>query len=201
MPKAKDLSQYDFIILIDKSGSMAMPGTSGKPRWTEAQEATYALAAKAATFDEDGLDVIVFGGSHKLYEGVTADKVTQVFAENEPSGSTNTAGALKAVFDRYTTNPAKPIIVVVVTDGEPDDREAVKSVIRNFAETLTDNGEGDTDQAGILFLQVGNDPAARAFLVDLDDNLGAKFDIVDTKTLADTETMPLAEILLQALEG
>lgn len=197
----KDLSKYNFIIAIDKSGSMAMPGTSGKQRWVEAQEATYALAAKAEKFDDDGIDVLVFGSSHKLYEGVTAEKVAQVFAENDPSGSTNTAGVLKAIFDRYTANPAKPIIVVVLTDGEPDDRTAVKTVIKNFAETLTDNGEGDTDQAGILFLQVGNDQSATDFLVDLDDNLGAKFDIVDTKTLADTEEMPLADILLQALEG
>lgn len=198
---AKNLADYNFIIAIDKSGSMAMSGTSGKQRWIEAQEATFALAAKAATFDSDGLDVLVFGSSHKLYEGVTADKVAQVFSENEPSGSTNTAGVLKVIFDRYSANPAKPIIVVVVTDGEPDDRNAVKKVIKDFAETLTDNGEGDTDQAGVLFLQVGNDAAATAFLVELDDDLGAKFDIVDTKTLADTENMPLAEVLLQALEG
>lgn len=198
---AKNLADYNFIIAIDKSGSMATSGTSGKQRWIEAQEATFALAAKVATFDSDGLDVLVFGSSHKLYEGVTADKVTQVFSENEPSGSTNTAGVLKVIFDRYSANPAKPIIVVVLTDGEPDDRNAVKKVIKDFAETLTDNGEGDTDQAGVLFLQVGNDAAATAFLVELDDDLGAKFDIVDTKTLADTENMPLAEVLLQALEG
>lgn len=195
------LSTYDFIFLIDKSGSMGMPGTSGKTRWEEAQETTFALALKAEKFDDNGIDVVVFGSNCKLYENVTSAKVSQVFAENEPSGSTNTAGALKLVLDRYTSNPVKPIIVVVLTDGEPDSRDELKKVIRDFAETLSPNESGtDTDQAGIMFLQVGNDPKATEFLIELDDNLGAKFDIVDAKTIKDTENMPLADFLLQALE-
>jgi hypothetical protein len=32
MPK-KDLAQYDFIVAIDKSGSMAQPGNHGLSRW------------------------------------------------------------------------------------------------------------------------------------------------------------------------
>jgi uncharacterized protein with von Willebrand factor type A (vWA) domain len=198
---SKDLSQYDVIIAIDKSGSMSNPGTHAATRWLEAQEATLAIARKAETFDQDGITVIPFANTHKIYDGVTADKVAQIFTENEPNGGTDTAGVLKTIFDRYAANPVKPIIVVVVTDGEPNDRNAVKSVIKNFAETLTDNGSGDTDQAGILFLQVGNDSAATDFLVELDDNLGAKFDIVDTKTIDDAEGLTLADLLLQALEG
>jgi hypothetical protein len=38
-------------------------------------------------------------------------------------------------------------------------------------------------------------------LRDLDDNLGAKFDIVDAKTADELENMTLSEALLQALEG
>lgn len=198
---AKDLSKYDVVIAIDKSGSMSNPGTHASTRWQEAKEATLAIARKAETFDKDGITVITFANTHKVYDGVTADKVAQIFTENEPNGGTDTAGVLKAIFDRYTANPAKPIIVVVVTDGEPNDKEAVKTVIRDFAATLTDNGEVDTDQAGVLFLQVGDDSAAKAFLVELDDNLGAKFDIVDTKTIDDAEGLTLSDLLLQALEG
>lgn len=195
------LDNRDIFILIDKSGSMSAAGAHSKTRWQEAQEATLAIARKAEEFDKDGITVIPFANTLKVYDGVTADKVEQVFQENEPNGGTDTASALKTVFDRYTANPAKPILIVVVTDGEPNDREAVKSAIRNFAEGLSDNGEGDTDDAGILFLQVGNDPQARSFLVDLDDNLGAKFDIVDTKTMDEAENMLLGDLLLQALEG
>lgn len=199
---AKDLSKYDIILLIDKSGSMAQPGTRGKSRWEEAQETTLALATKAATIDSDGITVIPFANTYKVYDGVTADKVAQIFQENEPLGGTDTAGVLKGVFDRYTANPAKPIIVAVVTDGEPNDKEALKKVIVDFSQTLSDNGSGDTDDVGITFLQVGNDSAATKFLTELDDNLtDAKFDIVDTKTFDEIENLGVTEVLLQALEG
>ena len=197
----KTLSLYNFILLIDKSGSMSKPGTSGKPRWTEAQETTEALARKAETFDTDGITVIPFASTYKTYDGVTADKVAQIFAENEPNGSTNTAAALQYVFDAYLSGGrAKPILVVVVTDGAPDDESAVKNAIRQFAAQLSDNGTGDTDEAGILFLQVGDDPGARAFLQELDDGLDAQFDIVDTRTMAELEGMTLTDALLAALD-
>jgi Mg-chelatase subunit ChlD len=197
---SKDLSKYDFIIAVDKSGSMAQAGTRGKSRWEEAQEATIALAAKAAQFDEDGITVIPFANTFSVYDNVTADKIAQVFTENEPNGGTNTSGVLTAIFDRYNANK-KPFIAVVLTDGEPNNRGAVKTVIKSFADTLPDNGAGDTDEAGILFLQIGNDPSATAFLRELDDNLGAKFDIVDTKTTDEIENLTLTDALLQALEG
>lgn len=198
---AKDLRNYDFVVAIDKSGSMAEAGSQpGMSRWKEAQEVTAAIANKASAFDSDGITVVPFANSHKIYENVTQAKVAQVFAENEPNGGTNTAGVLKAIFDSRQGNP-KPVIVVVVTDGQPNDEEAVKRVIRDYAATLPDNGEGDTDACGVLFLQVGNDPDATEFLRDLDNNLNAKFDIVDTKTCDEVENMSLVDVLLQALEG
>lgn len=199
---SKDLTKYDFILAIDKSGSMANPGAHNMSRWKEAQETTLAIATKAAEFDDDGITVIPFARTVKIYDSVTPAKVSQVFAENEPSGGTDTAGVLKVVFDRYTTAKApKPVILIVITDGEPDDREAVKTVIRNFAATLNGNGAGDTDDFGILFLQIGNDASAMAFLKELDNNLNAKFDIVATKTADELEGMTLTEAFIHALEG
>lgn len=198
---AKNLADYNYLLLLDKSGSMQDPGKFAATRWEEAKEATIALARKAAEFDADGITVIPFANTHKLYDGVTPEKVAQVFAENEPMGGTDTAGALKAAIDFYNNDRSKPVIIICVTDGAPNDKEAVKRVIRDFADTLTDNGEGDSDDAGILFLQVGDDAGATAFLQELDDNLGARFDIVDTKTIAEAENFTLAELLLQALEG
>lgn len=201
----KNLSAYDLILAIDKSGSMAEAGAHGKSRWIEAQETTLALARKASEYDQDGITVVPFANTHRVYENQTADKVAQVFAENEPNGGTDTAGVLSTIFGAYlerrAAGSAKPIIVVAITDGEPNDQAAVRKAIRDFAEQLTDNGEGDTDEARVLFLQVGNDPLAKAFLCDLDNGLGAKFDIVGTKTCDELEGLTLTEALLQALEG
>jgi Mg-chelatase subunit ChlD len=193
------LEGRDYIIVVDKSGSMSNLGTSGRTRWQEAQETTGALARKANEFDPDGISVIVFAGKNRVYENVTPDKVAQIFIENEPSGSTNLAGALTAAFG---LKKDKPITLIILTDGQPDSQEAVEKVIVDFTKTCADNGEGDTDDAGILFLQVGDDSSATTFLEGLDDGLlGAKFDIVDTKTCSQLEDMTLTEALLEALEG
>lgn len=196
----EQLSAYDFILLLDKSASMGtkdMPG--GKSRWVAAQEATLGLARKCAEFDKDGITVIPFAGGHKEYKNITAgeDKVLQIFKENEPNGSTDTAKVLKFVFDEYFKNPAKPIIVLCVTDGAPNDQQAVADVIIDATKKMDKD-----EQIGVTFLQIGNDPDAATFLKWLDDGLvakGAKFDIVDTKTTDEMENMTITEVLIAAL--
>lgn len=198
----EELAKYDYILMIDKSGSMSTPDCPGnKSRWDYAQEQTMAIARECAKFDSDGIDVVVFAGSPKLYSGTTPDKVEQIFKENSPSGGTDTAAALKLVLDGYNTRKAagtaKPIIVVCITDGQPSDQNAVDKVIIAHANSMQDDGE-----TGITFIQIGKDAGARAFLKHLDDDmqgLGAKFDIVDTKNEEEMDNISITDILVQAI--
>lgn len=198
----EELGKYDYAILIDKSGSMSTadcPG--GKTRWAWVQEQALNVARKCAEFDSDGIDVIVFAGQPKEYHGVTPDKVEQVFKENSPGGSTDTAAAIKLATDGYFTRKAaggaKPLIVLCFTDGEPNDKPALAKVIIDAANKI------DVDEElAITFLQVGKDEGARKFLKSLDDDLqgqGAKFDIVDTKDDAEMDGLSVEEILVQAV--
>jgi uncharacterized protein with von Willebrand factor type A (vWA) domain len=199
----QDLTKYDFILLLDKSGSMGTADVKGKTRWAAAEEATLALARKCVEFDQNGITVIPFAGKFKMYENIDGgeDKVRQIFHENEPNGSTDTAGALKHVLDEYISSRGsancKPIIVLVITDGEPDSKPALAKVIVDATKKI-DNEE----EIGITFVQVGQDQNARTFLKELDDDLvneGAKFDIVDTVTMEEMEDMSLVDVLLNAI--
>lgn len=197
----QDLKKYDFFLLLDKSGSMGTKDAPGnKSRWQAAREATVALARKCAEFDDDGITVIPFAGNFKEYSNITGgeDQVDKIFRENEPSGNTDTAKVVKHVLDGYLGGKKeKPIIIVCVTDGEPSDEAALVNVIIEATKKLTNE-----EEVGITFIQVGQDPLAHAFLKRLDDNLekeGAKFDIVDTKTMDEVESMSLADVLLQAI--
>jgi Mg-chelatase subunit ChlD len=192
------LASRDIIIAIDKSGSMSTP-YKGTTRFGYAQEQTEAIARKAAEYDADGIDVIVFNNSHKQYSNVTPDKVAQVFKENEPSGGTNTADMLKAVFDGYftrkTAGEAKPITLVVVTDGAPN--PGTEAAVKQTIIDATKKMDAD-EEIGVQFIQVGDDAGARAFLKSLDDDLqglGAKFDIVDTKNEEEMDGMTITEVL------
>ena len=175
----------------------------GKSRWFTAQESTLALARKCEQFDPDGITVYLFSGRFRRFDNVTTDKVAQIFQENDPSGTTDLAGVLKSATDDYFARKAKGETkpsgetILVITDGEPDDRKAVMKVIIEASRKM----ERDEELA-ISLIQVGNDSLATQFLKALDNDLegaGAKFDIVDTVTLEDMEGFTLTEILMNAI--
>ncbi len=198
------MQERDYTLILDKSGSMSVPDQAGgRTRWEIAQESTLALARKCEQLDPDGITVYVFSGKFKRYDDVTSAKVSQIFLENDPMGTTNLAAVLQDAtenyFKRKAAGKAKPSgeTILVVTDGEPDDRKAVFEVIINASRQM----ERDEELA-ISLIQVGSDAQATKFLKALDDqmqNVGAKFDICDTVTLEDMEDMSIAEILTNAI--
>ncbi len=198
------LENRDYTLIIDKSGSMATPDQKGgRSRWTAAHESTLALASKCEQFDPDGITIYVFSGKFKRYENVTSSKVAQIFQENDPSGTTDLAGVLKHATDDYFqrkgSGQTKPNgeTILVVTDGEPDDRKAVMRVIIEASRRMDRD-----EELAISFIQVGTDQQATRFLKVLDDDLqgaGAKFDICDTITMEDMEDLSLSEVLLNAI--
>jgi uncharacterized protein with von Willebrand factor type A (vWA) domain len=198
------MSDRDYTLIIDKSGSMSTPDqVGGRSRWEIAQESTLALARKAEQFDPDGITVYVFSGRFKRYDDVTSAKVAQIFLENDPAGTTNLASvlqdALNNYFQRKAAGKTKPNgeTILVITDGEPDDRKAVFEVIIHATRQM----ERDEELA-ISIIQVGSDAQATKFLKALDDQLqsvGAKFDICDTVTLDDLEEMSLLDVLTNAI--
>ena len=198
------LENRDYTLIIDKSGSMATQDQKGgKSRWIAAQESTFALASKCEQLDPDGITIYVFSGKFKRYENVTSSKVTQIFRENDPSGTTDLAAVLKHAtdnyFDRKAAGQTQPNgeTVLVVTDGEPDDRKAVMKVIIEASRRMDRD-----EELAISFIQVGTDPQATRFLKVLDDELqgaGAKFDICDTITMENMEDVSLSEVLLNAI--
>jgi len=109
------LSEYDFIVCIDASGSMGtedMPG--GRSRWFYMQETLEALCRDLGKIDSDGIDLVVFGGGVQSFTGVTVSKVSEIFANRRPMGSTPLAEALTEALklagknDRRTSSSSSP---------------------------------------------------------------------------------------------
>ncbi len=198
------LENRDYTLIIDKSGSMATPDQKGgRTRWVAAEESTFALASKCEQFDPDGITIYTFSGRFKRYENVTSNKVMQVFRENDPSGTTDLASVLKDATDNYFKRKdagetkLNGETILVITDGEPDDRKAVMKVIIETSRRMDKD-----EELAISFIQVGKDPHATRFLKVLDDEMqsaGAKFDICDTITMDEMEDYSLSEVLLNAI--
>lgn len=198
------MKNRDYTLIIDKSGSMSTPDqTGGRSRWEEAKESTLALARKCEQFDPDGITVYLFSSRFRRYDNVTASKVEQIFQENDPAGSTNLTMVLTDATNNYFQRKKTGKIqtegetILVITDGEPDDRRSVIDMIIETTRRL----ERDEELA-ISFIQVGSDSGATKFLKALDDQLqdvGAKFDICDTITMDDMSEMSLSEVLMNAI--
>lgn len=191
------LEGRNYTIIIDKSGSMATRDQAGgKSRWQAVQESTIAIASKCEELDPDGITVYTFANRFKRYDNVNSAKVEQIFKENEPIGGTNLVAVLQDALNHHFQG-GKPETILVITDGEPDDRKSVFETIIQATKKL------NTDEdLGISFIQIGTDPQATQFLKALDDQLqgvGAKFDIVDTVTFQDMEDMTLQEVLMSAI--
>lgn len=197
------MKDRDYTLIIDKSGSMSTPDQrGGRSRWAEVQESTLALARKCEQFDPDGITVYLFSSRFKRYDDVTSAKVEQLFLENDPSGTTNLASVLQDATNNYiqrkrSGQTKQGETILVITDGEPDDRRAVMEVIVNASRQLDQD-----EELAISLIQVGSDPQASKFLKALDDqmqSIGAKFDICDTITFDDMADMSLAEVLTNAI--
>jgi uncharacterized protein YegL len=188
-------------LILDKSGSMIIRDQKGgRSRWEACKEAIIALAYKCEEKDPNGMTLYTFSGRFKRYDNVTATRVTEVYEENEPGGGTDLAAvlqdALSEVEKRWAAGSTSRELILVVTDGEPDDRQAVVSTIMDFSQKVKSRMD-----IAISFIQVGTDPAATAFLKALDDDLvkaGAAHDIVDTVTLEEMEEYSLTQIMEKA---
>lgn len=193
---AQEAANFDFVILCDQSGSMAAKSTRfpGKNRWEEMQELAFGLAAAVEKFDSDGLDLVFFGGQVTAVEGVTADTLLDEFSKRSPMGTTPLDEALAWAVQKQKSS-GKNTVGIVFTDGAPDDRAAAAKVIVDAANALTKD-----EALTFLFIQIGGDASATAYLKALDDDLdAAKFDIVDAMTGADAEKMLPIDLIAKAI--
>lgn len=186
----------DYILAVDASSSMMMHLPDGRSRWKAVAEAAFGLAVGVEALDPDGIEVYTFASKIKELGNATSQTVVDLFTKTNPFGSTNLTGLLNVVL-LQKWQPEVPTTLLVVTDGEPNDKAAVAQTLIEITKKMTTD-----EQLAVSFIQVGDDPSATKFLKFLDDELeemGAKFDIVDTVPVDAFGDRSLEDILLAAI--
>lgn len=191
------LAAYDVIAVFDATGSMDEKLPNGMTRWAGQKENALGVCKAACMVDADGIGMVFFEGNNiTSFDGVTNDKVNEIYGKFGPGGGTYMAPALAAAF-KLAGKSDKKDVILFFTDGQPNDPTETEAAI--IAHTKTMNADNETT---ILFIQVGNDTAATAWLKKLDDGLqakGAKFDIVDTLTIDKIGSMPIELAIANAI--
>eukprot|EP00732_Lithocolla_globosa_P002752 Lithocolla_globosa_v1_NODE_1922_length_2258_cov_11.191557.p1 type:complete len:419 gc:universal NODE_1922_length_2258_cov_11.191557:2062-806(-) len=164
----------DYIILVDQSASM-------EEKWQQTCDIVDFLAPHCVKADTDGITVYFFDKEHTRHVNVTsAEQVNSlmkqvVFTQDNSEPNTNLLTVLKAAFLERTE---KPLTLLVITDGNPDDKTAVKDAIIHETKKIKQQ-----EDLSISFIQLGSDPDASYWLKYLDEKLedvGGRFDIVDS---------------------
>lgn len=198
------LKYRDYTLIIDKSGSMRKRDQDkNKTRWEVMKEIAEGLAYECEEIDPDGMTVYTFSDDFKRYDNVSSSKVEQLFEETNLGGLTNLDGVLKDALDHYFQRKAEGStqpngeIILVFTDGKPDDERLVIEVIVEASNQIEQRSE-----LGICFIQIGTDQEAANFLDRLDNQLdeyGAKLDICHALKRLDVSKIGAIELLTRAV--
>lgn len=186
----------EIVIVVDRSGSIGS-------YWNKIAESVEAFAGIGASYDPNGIDLVIFNDSVTYKSGVKTEEVRAIFNEYEPNGGTNMQAAIAKVQEIVSGNMAagKSTLVLFFGDGEPtpnpdSQKEAIAKMIVAMTQPMTND-----NQLAISFNQVGEDPAAERFFQSLDDDLqgaGAKFDVVNRSSWTEWKEASPTSVMLAA---
>jgi len=171
------LKRFDIVFLADDSGSMNHTETTSgvtQTRWKELQSTMSALIDFASYFDADGTDIYFLNRAG--LEGVMDGKdprIKQCF-DQRPRGTTPLASRLHWIVESRQ-DKAKPLLIIMATDGEPD--EGVAATVATVRHILTLPGR----EVRLGIMACTQDDGAVAWLNNLDDDpvVGNKVDVCD----------------------
>lgn len=198
------LKNRDYTIIVAKT----LPSVPHLPpgyaqRWEDAHDAILSLVQRCESYDPDGITLYLSCQAQLgfvTYKHVTSAQVLDIFSQHFPPADLNLLDGLTTALNDYferkaagTTQPKGEIMLVLI-DGEPQQRMAIAKTIASATHKLA-----RAEDLRIGFVQIGEDLIARGFLDALDDDLrstaGAKFDIVTTQVLDAIPSNCLTEFL------
>jgi len=205
------LRNRDYTFIIAKTADESAPNPPHfAERWGAAQEAIRVLTQHCEALDPDGVTVYIAGRdetdacSFSRHEKLTSQALMQVLAENYPPCQVILHQVLETAMARYFQRKAQGQsqpngeIILVILDGEPEDRMAVVRVIKDATEQMETEHE-----LRLSFVQIGEDAIATGFLTALDENLkadaGARFDIVCSQQLQEIQPDSITSFLFSTL--
>lgn len=155
-----------YVLIVDRSGSMSWPDVGGGCcRWESAQKAVEKIVEKVFVYDSDG-KVPLYLFDHEVEfvgECVSSSQVCSIFTDYKPRGTTDLAKCLETAMETYVgKNRNNGAIVpgstfIVILDGATDDSDAVKAVLRKFADPANGFVTNHT-QVAVSFVQIGDIP-------------------------------------------
>lgn len=183
------LALVDVVIFIDDSGSMNFD-----EQWNPSTEKTDDLKLIlsrivdiASMFDDDGMNMRFFN-SDMYFDNVSSEQqansaLLQIhYNGGTPIGKNLVTKVLEPfVYAKARNNQlTKPVMIYIITDGVPDNKNELKDNIRICKEWLKQTPYGKS-AVNIMFAQVGNSQSASHYLkTELDNDVEIGEDVDTT---------------------
>ena len=192
---AKELKDWQIVVVIDKSQSMSHHATGeSMSKWTWCRQNIEGFAR----IYKSPIDIIAFNDDFSVYKNCNSSAVQSFFIHKNPTGNTNLAKPIQHIFDTYKKQTSrKPLLVAVITDGILSPGPRIENVMVRCI-----NSTPKSSKIRVTFLDVGGSKYGAALLRILDEGLtshGAKRDVVDTKYFAELRKIGLARALMYAI--
>jgi hypothetical protein len=179
--KLRKLENYDIVYVCDDSGSMNTNlavhdmKTAAVTRWNEAQS-IIAMTVELAALMNPKNGISVYFLNRPDLHCVTDKAQLEATFRNPPAGYTPLTRTLRRVFeDKKATLPERPVLIIVVTDGEPT-TDTGASDKDNFTRLLL--SRPTPTRTPMSFLVCTEDNGVVAFLNKLDTEVEC-MDVVD----------------------
>lgn len=158
--------QEDFIILVDKSGSMEEKDSKGITRLQYSFDALYRILRDKKESERYG--IIVFDTkAHELIPlsgSITESAAKAVLSKIEPHGGTDLLNALSAV----SVNRRNKVHFILLTDGQTDKKEECLDIVSKLSganSSLSVIGIG-ADKSDSFLVELGKRGNGRTYIVD-----------------------------------
>lgn len=204
----KLLDGYEVVFLVDRSDSMEGGlgiGPQDISRWTWCRRELSNFAAFMENCSgsprEAVFKVVPFNGEFQINHAAKPLDLERIFNEITPRGTTNLYAPMQSViqdyFDDHALAAKKGLLIIVLTDGLPNQGDKVDELIINTSKMM-----GRSDQVVISLIEVGKTEEADRLFSELDNELvgrGASSDIVGAKHFEEVLRDGLKETIYQAL--
>ncbi|CAN5457541.1 hypothetical protein BH11CYA1_BH11CYA1_00290 [soil metagenome] len=157
------LRSYQIRLIVDRSGSMYRPlGNSDKLRWTWVKEELDRFCSRVQIQTNSSFDLYLFNDEVDAAASQSSQQIRTKLANTVTTGGTNLPAALRLA----TANSPKPILVILVTDGQAvSSKENGAILAENLSKTAV------LRRSRVVFLQAGYSPEGSSFIASLNDAL------------------------------
>lgn len=198
--KYKVVSNYDLVIVIDTSGSMAEPLKTlplSKWEWCTKFVSSFATGVNPL-LNGRGITIVRYSDTHSIHPRCSPVQVLTLLRGTDPVGRTNIGDPLQELLNDFLSGKRdRPLLIALLTDGIPTDGPKVEEVIINATKKMHSKNE-----VQMMFLEIGEENEGTTLLRYLDNYLvadGAKYDVVSSLAFSELKHLQLVDVLTQML--